>query len=180
MNNCKLDTNYKIIEQVYKGNRDNLLDMMCPVSLREAAKESSSGFSEEKLIKEVKKMATDESRDEVNLDIGGDSGVKTKLNDIILPSRESLNNELFLSESNREQTKDKRELDSVEENDNAFSKNVTKVEGKVGNTKEITLKKPKYIIRSEVRGHDKFEVIEIDLPGVTKIDDCDLDVGEVS
>ena len=168
MNNCKLDTNYKIIEQVYKGNRDNLLDMMCPVSLREAAKESSSGFSEERLIKEVKKMATDEVRDEVNLDIGGDSGVKEKLNDVILPSRESLNNELFLSESSREQTKDKRELDNVEEND------------KVGNTKEITLKKPKYIIRSEVRGRDKFEVIEIDLPGVTKIDDCDLDVGEVN
>ena len=154
--------------------------MMCPVSLREAAKESSSGFSEERLIKEVKKLTTDDSREEVNLDTYGHSGLKEKLNDVILPRHENLSNEIFLSESTKEETKAKRELDSPEENDNAFLKNVAKAGGDAGKTKQIKLKEPVYVIRSEVKGQDRFDIIEIDLPGVTKMGDCDVDVGKVN
>jgi len=179
-NDCKLDTNYKIFDESYKGNRDNLLDMMCPLSLREAAKEASVGFSEEKLISGLKKMTTNDTVDNVELTIGHRGGTMDQPDEVILPTHMNLKDEVFLCESNREQSRDRSKQKHLENSDKSYLQNTTEDQHRTGNTKKIKLKKPMYTRRLEVKGQNKFEVIEVDLPGVTRIDDCDLDVGEVN
>ena len=178
-NSCKLDANYNIFDQEYMGNRDNLLDMMCPVSLREAARESSSGFSEEKLIKGLQKMTAEEAKEGGDLNIGRHGEFKDESSNIILPSHVNVKNEVFLSESSMEETKDNRQMESSGEKVTTCLIDGSTVEAR-DSIKKIGLREPIYARRSEVNGQDIFEIIEVDLPGVSNINDCDLDVGQVS
>ena len=192
-NSCRLDSNYNVIDEAYKGNRDNLLDMMCPVSVREAAKESTAAFSEEKLIKELRKMVTSESSVvDKGLELGGVQGAQKRSNDVVLPSQVHLKSDSFISESNKGNNKDVKESRNSENEGKDVAKvnkeGVNKKSGSQGNlnidkndvkTVRNSLIEPKYSKRSEIKGDEEFEVIEVNLPGVTKMDDCDLDVGEV-
>ena len=152
--------------------------MMCPLSLREAAKEASAGFSEEKLISGLKKMTTNDTVDNVGLTIGHSGGTMDRQDDVILPTHMNLKEEVFLCESNKEHS-DRSEQKHLEEGDSSCLQSVDEDQHRTGTSKKLKLKEPIYTRRLEIKGQSKFEVIEVDLPGVTKIDDCDLDVGEV-
>lgn len=149
--------------------------MMCPVSLREAAKESSNGFSEEKLMKELKKIDVSGSKDEKELDVKKSHLSTSGAKNVILPCDLSVKKEAFLSES-------KDEISQRGKGNASDVKNEEKIDeiSKGRKEEKCNLRKPEYTRRSEVKGQYKYEVIEVNLPGVFGMNDCDLDVGEVS
>lgn len=153
------------------GNKDNLLDMMCPVSLREAARESTSDFSEEKLIKGLKKMNENANEKDISLKSShlGQSSLlgQSGSDEVLLPGKMNLKNNAFLTER------------LVTQNRDGIEKEREQI-GNIENKEKDTIIEPEYTRRSEVKGQDRYEVIEINLPGVTKMDDCDLEIGEVN
>ncbi|XP_065069675.1 PIH1 domain-containing protein 2-like [Rhopilema esculentum] len=163
--NLKLETDCKMIENDYKGNKDNLLDMMCPDVLKKSVKDYRNPISEEKILKKLKNVDLNEKK-MPSLDIEKSDTANSKPNEILLPSDVVSKNELFLHEASTSKNIEHKESDTSNEKKDSVT------------SKANNLKKPHYIERSEVCGQDVFKCIEIDLPDVTKIKDCELDIGD--
>ena len=156
-----------MIENDYKGNEDNLLDMMCPDVLKKSVKEHRNPISEREILRKLKKMDLNEKK-MPSLDIERPNSENNKANEILLPSDVVSKNDLFLHEASTSNNIEHKESDTS----NEIKDSVT--------SKANHLNKPHYIERSEACGQDAFKFIEIDLPDVAKITDCELDIGDVS
>lgn len=168
-NECKLDSNVKILEHEYKGNKDNLLDMMCPETLKRAARESSKGFTEEKMFEQLKNVKLDEKAASEVIQNTKHEKRTGKSEDILLPSATNLANELFLKESKHTKKSHESKVNSVD-----------KGKGEKSEVQRLdVIKKPSYVQRAEVEEGAKYSIVEMDLAGVETMNDCELDVGEV-
>ena len=159
----------KIFENAYKGNKDNLLDMMCPETLKRAARESSKGFTEEKMFEQLNNFKVDEKVPTEVLSSVNPDKKAGRSEEILLPGATNLKNESFLKESKN--TKKAHESTVNSSNQGNGDKSEVQTLGDI--------KEPSFVQRTEVKGGDKYSIVEVDLPGVGTMNDCELDVGEV-
>ena len=143
--------------------------MMCPETLKRAARESSEGFTEEKMFEQLNDIQFDEKVAAGVIENTKHNERSGRSKEILLPSATSLANELFLKESKDSKKGHESKVNSVEKGKSEKSEL----------QRSVSIKKPNYVQRTEVKGGINYAIVEVDLPGVETMNDCELDVGEV-
>ena len=144
--------------------------MMCPETLKRAARESSKGFTEEKMFEQLNNIQFDENVASRVTTANAKHEERTgRSEEILLPSATNLANESFLKESKDSKRGHESKVKSVDKGKGEKS-DVDRSE---------VLKKPDYVQRTEVKGGVNYSIVEVYLHGVETMNDCELDVGEV-
>lgn len=150
-NKIKLSRKYNITEKIYMGNQDNLLNFICPTSLKDSISNVNKKESGNVLLEKVKK-----------------SGIENK-EDKSVGNEKKIENKNLISGSN-----------SISFTATNNSNEITEIKSKKIKKKDIKanscLAKPKV----EMLLHQRNIEFNIYLPNVQSVKECDLSLTEVS
>eukprot|EP00794_Sanderia_malayensis_P019464 gene19464-21387_t len=165
--NFKLSKDYKIIKGEYKGNKDYLLDFMCPLTLKENVKGAEMGLSDKEILSRLRERRMGAgSGDGMGIKLDATAPSKTDAADVILPSQ--VDRGFFLKEATSTvYGRDKFATKSEERNREIHA------ESEKSGT---FLKVPEFTESFEVKNGDTFLLIKVSLPGVESMKDYEADI----